>query len=140
LKLLHGFNKLHELIDYGVFFHLFQAYHKAKCSVDCFFNSDLLHEQLFFLLLDLRFIFFEIGLEVILLLLRNLAFLYDFLLCLLQGHCGLFFFFLHAMKESFGHVSYSAELGRLISQLWFFWWWGRNGHCAAGVKGLLYTS
>jgi hypothetical protein len=76
---------------------------------------------------------------VILILLRNLTLLYDFLLCLLQGHSGLLFFFLHMMKASFGCINYFAELGRLISQLWFFWWWGRGGHCAAGVKGLLYT-
>jgi hypothetical protein len=95
---------------------------------------------LFFLLLDLRSILFELDLEVTLLLLRNSGLLYDFLLCFLQGHCGLFFSFLHTTKESFGHINYSTELGRIVSQLWFFWWQGRSGHYAAGVKGLLYSS
>jgi hypothetical protein len=86
LKLLNGFSKLHDLIYYQVFFHLLQACHRVKGSVDYFFNYDLHREQLFFLLLDLRFIFFELGLKVILLLLRNSTLLYDFLLFLLQGH------------------------------------------------------
>jgi hypothetical protein len=53
-------------------------------------------EQLFFLLLDLCSILFELDLEVSFSL-RNSTLLY-----LLQGHYGLFFFFLHATKASFG--------------------------------------
>jgi hypothetical protein len=54
-----------------------------KCFVDYFFNSNLLHEQLLFLVLDMHFILFELDLEVILLVFCNSMLLYEFLLYLL---------------------------------------------------------
>jgi hypothetical protein len=112
----------------------------VKFFVDCFLDFDLFCYQLFFLLLDLRSLLFEICLELVLLLLHKSALLYHFLLCLLQGHCVLLFFFLCVMKASFDRIIYSAELGRLISQLCFFLWRGHSGHYTARVKGLLYPS
>jgi hypothetical protein len=61
-------------------------------------------KQLFFLMLDLHLFLFKLCLEGSLLLLRNPALLYYFLLCLLQGHYGLFCFFLCVMKASFSHI------------------------------------
>jgi hypothetical protein len=112
----------------------------VKCSADCFFESELFCEQLLSLLFDLRSLLFKLGVEFILLLLRNSMLFYHFLFYLLQGHCSLLLLFLRSMKVIFGCVNYSTELRRLISQLWFFGWQGRSGYCTAGLKRLLYSS
>jgi hypothetical protein len=76
-------------VFYWFFLLLIQACHGVKCFVDCFFYSDLLHEHIFFILLDLCSLFFELCLKSVLLMLHNLVFLYNFLLCLFQVRCGL---------------------------------------------------